>query len=77
VSTGLAAIGLAVPFGTALASVARSLIRHRTERQRLELVERLAARHGVDAVSTLSKLIPPELPHEPRFAHPSRQQPTK
>jgi hypothetical protein len=33
----------------------------RTERRGLELLERLAARHGVDAVSALSDLIPPEL----------------
>jgi hypothetical protein len=51
-------LGLVITFGTALASVARSLIRHCTERRRLDLVERLAARHGIDAVSTLSKLIP-------------------
>ena len=73
---GLATMGLAVALG-ALASVARSLIRHCTERRRLELVERLAAKHGVDAVSTLSQLIPPELTADPRYARPARPSSTK
>ena len=71
------AIGLAASFGTALASVARLLIRHRTERRRLELVERLAARHGVDAVSTLSQLIPPELTPDRHVAYPVRHSSAK
>jgi hypothetical protein len=45
---GFATMGFAVSFGVALASVARSLIRHRRERRRLELVERLAASYGID-----------------------------
>jgi hypothetical protein len=45
----LARMGLAVSFATALASVARSLIRHSTECRRLEIVEHLVDRHGADA----------------------------
>jgi hypothetical protein len=73
VSPGIVLLGVAIPLATALASVARSLIRHCTERRRLDLVERLAARHGIDAVSTLSKLIPPQPPTGPGFADPARR----
>jgi hypothetical protein len=72
VSTLLAVMGLAVSVGPAVASVGRLLVQHRTERQRLELVERLAARHGIDAVSTLGKLIPPETSSQPRSGRPTR-----
>jgi hypothetical protein len=58
----LARMGLAVSFTTALASVARSLIRHSTECRRLEVVEYLTDGHGVDAVSALSELIPRDQP---------------
>jgi hypothetical protein len=69
----LAAMGLAVSFATALASVARSLIRHSTECRRLEVVEYLADRHGVDAVSALSELIPLEPTADPPLAHTARR----
>ena len=62
VSTLLAAMILATPVVSALANVGRLQIQHRTERRRLELVERLAAKHGIDAVSSLSELVPPEIP---------------
>jgi hypothetical protein len=73
----LATMGLAVSFATALASVARSLIRHSTECRRLEVVEYLVVTQGIDAVSTLSQLIPPEPPAEPCFTHPNPGSPTK
>jgi len=73
----LATMGLTVSLTTALASVGRSLIRHSTECRRLETVEYLADRHGVDAVSTLSKLIPPEPTADPRLAHAARRSPAK
>lgn len=71
-STLLAVMGLAAYVGSALASVGRLLVQHRTERQRLELVERLAARHGIDAVSSLGKLIPPGTSDEPSSSRPAR-----
>jgi hypothetical protein len=78
---GLAPMGLGVSLG-ASASVARSLIRHCTERRRLELVDRLAAKHGVDAVSTLSQLIPPNRPpirvtRVPHAPHPRNDAPAR
>jgi hypothetical protein len=76
VSTVFALIGFAASLGTAAASVGRLLVQHRTERQRLQLVERLAARHGVEAVSALGRLIPPEIPNEPRSARPQRRSST-
>lgn len=72
-TTLLAVMGLAASLGTALASVGRLLVQHRTERQRLELVERLAARHGIDAVSTLGRLIPPGTSAEPRSVRSTRR----
>lgn len=74
---GLAMIGLTTSLAAALASVGRSLIRHNTECRRLETVEYLADRHGVDGVSILSKLIPPEPTVDPRSAHTARRSPTK
>jgi hypothetical protein len=59
VSTSAALIALAVPLSAGAASVAHALVRQRTERRRLELVERLAAQHGVTGVSALSE------PHSP------------
>jgi hypothetical protein len=73
----LARMGLAVSFATALASVARSLIRHSTECRRLEIVEHLVDRHGADAVSALSELIPPEPTTNPPLAHTARRSPAK
>jgi hypothetical protein len=70
----LATMGLAVSFATALASVARSLIRHSTECRPLEVVECLAVRYGVDAVSALGELIPPEPTADP---HTARRSPAK
>ena len=73
----LATMGLAVSVATALASIARSLIRHSTECRRLEVVEYLADRYGVDAVSALSELIPPEPTTDPPLAHTARRSPAK
>ena len=73
----LATMGLAVSFATALASVARSLIPHSTECRRLEVVEYLADRYGVDAVSALGELIPPEPTADPPLAHTARRSPAK
>jgi hypothetical protein len=73
VSAGLALLAIVAP----IAGVARLLIRHHTERQRLALIERLAARHGIDAMSVLSKLIPPESSTDSRPAPRSRRLPTK
>jgi hypothetical protein len=39
-------------------NVARAYIRHQTERQRLQTVERVAAKHGVAGVSTIAHLLP-------------------
>jgi hypothetical protein len=76
-SPALAAICLAAPLGSALAGVGRSLIQHRTERQRLDLVERLAARHGIAAVSALGQIIPPEIPRGLVPARPGRGRPKR
>lgn len=72
-----ASMGIAASSATGVAAVARSLIRHRTECRRLELVKHLADRHGVDAMSTLIEIIPPEPTADTRSAHLRRRSLTK
>jgi hypothetical protein len=59
-SMDLALFGVAVTLGPALTNIAQALIHFRSERERREFLERLAAEHGPGAASMLGKLIPPE-----------------